>query len=1362
MKKALLLPALAAVTLLSTLNSHAEEPVSAFAQGLRNRGYFDTADEYLDRIANDPTIPAAVKKIIPYERAITISANAMSQRNADLKYQLLDKAATHLEEFIKNNPTHPKLGDAQSRRGKIKLDKARVASIEAQSPSNAGRRKELQAKALGYIKEARTIFTGARDTYQKEMDKFPKFISPEKTKEIAARKQAEVALMQAKINLAKTTYEEAQIYKPAGKKADPRYRSTLQQASEQFAKIHETHRTQIGGLYAQMWQGKCYEEQGEYGRALGIFNQLLDHPSKNRFYQDVIKPQALSFKLICLNDDPKREDYLIVEQSAEEWLKTNRRLHNRTPGLRIRFELARAREKLGIGASERTQVAPKERPRYLRLAKEDAEFVNRFQGRLKDVTTLMIVRIKRRLGIATEDPKDFPNAFSAANVTYKQFTSAHTDWAKAVKQGKPKAEVNKKFGKMKDDMQETVRLFKLALKLAKPNHNQDHVNDARHLLAYVLLRQAKVLNRPDLVYDAAVLAEFVGRHYKNQNPDTAQSSSYMALAAYIAMYNKAQSGKGKAKEEMRWIIGIAQHIIKSFPGSKQAIDSAFILGNIYNQQERWLLAARWYARIPPSAGRYADSLLNAGTNYWGHYSTAGAVEPTPENYRRELKAAAGENIAEAFAALLNPQYGEWQRVKRLDEVKQMLAASSGKVDAKTKVKVTAGAQAQITALQKKSEAKLIEEIKKLSKNPPPDLAKKPESELRSLLFTELDRKTRPELQKLFDDKLAAMKEDELKTVFQQRLEQWQSQAAWYLAKGVLVRQKGLPPKDPTPEDLTRAKVALAEYSISNGEYKRAVALLNAKPHDVMTAIEVKDGVERPKDNSLKSREFAAAIYQIRAQAFVGARELDNFKASMKKLEELVADTGTEEVTRIYTKLGRDLQKKIERLKNENDEERLKEERENFGWVVDALTEPGRQLSYNIWVWIGETSSAMGEGLGDPAEAKPFFEKASKAYQSALTANTSLKPEQKLAIQLRLINCLRRQQEYEKALTMVKGVIKQKPRLLPAQVEAAATLQGWARNKDSNKYIEAIVGDKIEGEKDTKIWGWQNLSEELKQVVRTYQNDIGKAATAAEKKAATAAWRDMWQQYLETRYTAFFCRAQLAAAQSDDPKKREVYKTAQREILAFATTVGVIKNDLRFEIPVETDKDGKKVLKKERVKVKEAFDKLYAEVQIGLGADASEVKKIDWAIEKPVIKKQQPPENPIGDPKTPAVGDTQKTGDNEPPKEPEGSSMLGMLFGILFLLAGLGGGGWFLFKSMGKDKGRNRRMAYAYSSEAPTFTEPTGQPAKASSGQTRKRRSREGDPARKKSSSGGTAKKRPAGSSTGKAPQPKRNPKKKPE
>ena len=1358
MKKALLFPALAAVMLLSFVPAHAEEPVSAFAQGLRNRGYYDTADEYLDRIANDPSIPASIKKIIPYERAITMSANAMSQRNADLQLQLLDKAATHLDEFIKNNPGHPKLGDAQSRRGKILLDKARVSTIESQSPSKAGRRKELQAKALNYINAARNIFTGARDTYQKDLNKFPKFIPPEKTKEIAARKQAEVNLMQAKINLAKTTYEEAQIYKPVGKNADPRYRSTLQQASEQFAKIHETYRTQIGGLYAQMWQGKCFEEQGEYGRALGIFNQLLEHPSKNRFYVDVIKPQALSFKLICLNDDPKREDYFIVEQSAEEWLKQNRRLLNTQMGLRIRFELARAREKLGIGASERTKVAPKERPRYLRLAKEDAEFVNRFPSRFKDVTTLMIARIKRQLGIATEDPKDFPNAYSAANVNYTRFNAAHSEWQKAIKQGKPKAEVNKLFGKMKDEMLETVRLYKLALKLAKPNHNQDHVNQARHLLAFVLLKQQKVMNQPDLAYDAAVLAEFVGRHYKNQDPNTAQSSSYFALAAYIALYNRAQSGKAKA--EMRWIIGIAQHIIKSFPGSKQAIDSAFILGNIYNQQERWLLAARWYARIPPSADRYADSLLNAGTNYWGHYSTAGAVEPTPENYRRELKAAAGENIAEAFAALLNPSYGEWNRVKRLDEVKQMLAASSGKADAKTKIKVSAGAQAQIAALQKKSEAELIAEIKKLSKTPPADLDKKPESELRSLLFTELDRKTRPQLQKLFDDNLAAMKEDTLKTVFQQRLEQWQSQAAWYLAKGVLVRQKGLPAGDPTPEDLTRAKVALAEYSIANGEYKRAVALLNAKPHDVMSAIDVPAGTERPKDNSLKSREFAAAIYQIRAQAFVGARELDRFKESMKKLEELVADTGTEEVTRIYTKLGRDLQKKIERLKNENDEERLKEERENFGWVVDALTEGNRNLSYNIWVWIGETSSAMGEGLGDPAEAKPFFVKAAKAYQSALTTNTSLKAEQKLAIQLRLINCLRRQQEYEKALAMVKEVIKQKPRLLPAQVEAAETLQGWARNKDSNKYIEAIVGEAIEGEKDKKIWGWQNLSEELKQVVRTYKNEIAKAATPAEQKAATAAWQEMWQQYLEARYTAFFCRAQLAAAQSDEPKRREVYKTAQREILAFATTVGVIKNELRFEIPVETDKDGKKVLKKERVKVKEAFDNLYAEVQIGLGADAADVKKIDWAIEKPPPPPVTKTKKISG--KTEKVADVSKTGDDEEKKKPEGSSMLGMLFGIVFLLAGLGGGGWFLFKSMGKDKGRNRRMAYAYSSEAPTFTEPTAQPAKKPSGQTRKRRTREGDPARRKSSSGEAAKKRPAGSSTGKTPQPKRNPKKKPE
>lgn len=1353
-----LLTAAAAILLIPALPASAAEPVAEFVRGLRERGYFDTAEEYLDRVENDPEISADVKKVVPYQRALVISDNAMNQRNADLQFQLLDKAAQHLDEFIKNNPGHPRLGDAQSRRGKILLDKARVSTLESRSPANTARRDELRKKALAYIEEARKIYQGAHDSYRDIWKKFPKHIPPDKTKQLAARKQAEVDYIIAQIDLAKTTYEQAQVYKPVDEKEkSPRYNELLQKAAREFAEIHTTYRTQIAGLYAQMWQGKCYEEQNEIGRALGIFNALLDHPSKNNFYLNVIKPQALSFKLICLNH-AERADYEIIEQVADEWLKKNRRLHGNIAGLRIRYELAQAREQLGSGAKisggEKT-IPPKQRPRYLRAALDDAKFVNRYQGRFKDVTTLMVARLQRKLGLATNDPKNFPDGFSAANVNYTRFNEAHDAWIKAKQAGKTGKELNDLFNKMKDELLETVRLYRLSLKLAKPTDDQAKVNQARRFLAFVLLKQQKSLDRPDLAYDAAVLAEFVARNTRQKDPDTARGAAYLALAAYIALYNKAPAARpNEDVPEMRWIEDIARYIVESWRGSKQAIDSAFILGNIYNQQERYLLAARWYASIPPKADRYADSLLNAGTNYWGHYSKAGSLDPSAENYRRELRAAAGENTAEAIATLLNPAHSEWQRLKRLEEVKQLLSASTGDGDANNAKSKQPAESPEIQKLKAQSKTDLLTALRQLSTAAM--LEGKPETELRDLLFTELDRKNEAELRKMLDDRLAGMDEDALKAVFQQRLEEWQSLAAWHLAKGVQVRQKNLPDDAETPEDLVRAKVALAEYSNLRGDNKRAVDLLTAKPHDVMTAVQVDDPAKRPNDHSLKSREFASALYLILAQAYVGSRQLDKFKEAMNELKKLLGEGDASEITRIYKKLGRDLQKKIERLQNQNNEEQLKEERDNFQWVVNALYEDPDNLDYSTLVWIGETSYGLGEGLGNPAEAKSYFENAAKAYEQALAKNRSLPSEQRLAVQLRLINCLRRQQEFEKALAMVKDVLKDRPRLLPAQVEAAMTLQDWGRNKDSEKYLDAISGSK-----DDNIWGWRNIADELKQVTYANRQQMARAQNAAELQAAKASYDEMRQKYLEALYRAFFCRVKYGDAQDGDQQKKAVYNDARREILAFVSTVGVVKGDERFEIPTEKMSGGKKVLKTERVNVREAFDNLYAKVQRNLGTDPGDLQKLAW------VEKKEPPKKINGgkeqDPDEDNVqlansGDDSLTKKGDEKSKEKESGMLGMIFGILFLLAGLAGGGWFLFKSMGKDKGRSRRMAYAYGTETPVFGEAAPKTQRSSSGSSSKKLPGSSQQRRKApSAGGGSGQKRTATPSSAKSQRPKRTP-----
>ena len=48
--------------------------------------------------------------------------------------------------------------------------------------------------------------------------------------------------------------------------------------SSSLTTLYKNYRTQMAGLTAQMWQAKCYEEQGKIGEAIGIYKSLLDQP----------------------------------------------------------------------------------------------------------------------------------------------------------------------------------------------------------------------------------------------------------------------------------------------------------------------------------------------------------------------------------------------------------------------------------------------------------------------------------------------------------------------------------------------------------------------------------------------------------------------------------------------------------------------------------------------------------------------------------------------------------------------------------------------------------------------------------------------------------------------------------------------------------------------------------------------------------------------------------------------------------------------------------------------------------------------------------------------------------------------------
>lgn len=580
----------------------ADEPVLEFLQGLRQLGYYDTALQYLESVESRENIPTDIKQVIPYERAQILLENAKKLKNLNDQRKQLDAAQASFEQFVKANPNHKLAGQANTARGRILLEQARVEIWDGDKPSNEGNRDNFRKNARDMIQRARTIFKQAVDQHQKTVAAFPSFIPPDQTQAKKEKAEAEALYIEAELDLAQCTYWEAQTYD----KGQEKRAEILSAAAKEFEAIHTKYRSMIGGLYARVWQGKCFEEQDEIRIALGIYEEILGHPGTSGTMNN-LKDRALRFRLICLNHE-KRKDYKLTVLEGEEWLREAKARSRTDIGLGIQWEMCLAQENLGM---DRTTPQP-EQANYLNQALNRARTISRYPGELKTPATSMVQRLMVALNREPGDPKDFETANGNADVLFKEVNAINTDINKLLQAGKKK-EAKAKQDTLIATAAEMARLYDIALKMVAPDTNPILVNIARLRLAYGLFLQQKY-------FDAAVVAEHQMTKYGEKFPEVGLEAGFIAMTAFDHAYTNADKNDRKFEGEM--VASIAEKIAERWPESDRANDARNAVARIYFNADDLLTAAEWYKKIPPGTSNYAQAQVSAGKAYWRQYVIA--------------------------------------------------------------------------------------------------------------------------------------------------------------------------------------------------------------------------------------------------------------------------------------------------------------------------------------------------------------------------------------------------------------------------------------------------------------------------------------------------------------------------------------------------------------------------------------------------------------------------------------------------------------------------------------------------------------------------------------------------------------------
>ena len=579
--------------------SLAVEPTLEFIEGLRQRRYYDSALQYLDRVEADPSTPQPIQEVISYERAQTLLQSAQELTNLDAQRKQLEAAQAAFEAFVKATPTHQLAGRANSARGNILLEKARVEIWDGQKPSNEGARETYFDTARNYIKEARRIFERAQDQHKKAWEAFPTYISEEEKQQRAARDAAEVQYMEAQLDLAQATYWEAQTIK----EEDPQRKEILTKAAFEFEEIHKKYRSLIGGLFARMWQGKCFEEQNEIGIALGIYEELLGHEGRSGALRS-LKDTAQRFRLICLNHE-QRKDFELVVQEGQDWLSDAKARSRTKVGLGIQWEMCRAQESLGTNRT----IAENLQKNHLNQALNRARAINRYPGELKTPSAAMIQRIMVALNRDPGDPKDFDTAYGNASQLWTEMQAQNDELRKLVAAKKFK-EAKEQQGSVQATAGELTRMYDIALRLATPENDPRMVALARMRLAYGYLQQKRYL-------DSAVVAEHQMLKFGEKYPEIGREAGYIAMAAFETAYSEAEPNDREFEANM--VRDAAVKITDRWPESDRANDARNVVAKIYFNSDGLLEAAEWWKKIPKGSDQYNDAQIRAGNAYWRQY-----------------------------------------------------------------------------------------------------------------------------------------------------------------------------------------------------------------------------------------------------------------------------------------------------------------------------------------------------------------------------------------------------------------------------------------------------------------------------------------------------------------------------------------------------------------------------------------------------------------------------------------------------------------------------------------------------------------------------------------------------------------------
>ena len=642
----------------------AAEPATRFLESLWERGYYDTALDYLEQMRNSPLAPVTLKQTIEYERGRTLVMASDVERDTARQEQMRNEAQQALDSFLRSSPNHRLAHSARNYLGNLLMARATSKVAEAKKRETT----DSLPAARQLYDEAHQVFTDTQQDLSAKLEPINSRAYDPRTQreEIEIREQMRGDFLQAQLLSAMVMEGRADTVE----KGSEEYLDLLQKAEAQYRVIEERYRKRMAGLYAKLYRGRCLHHLGKGAEALGLFRELLDEPEDSAAFRE-LKQAALKQALESWLD-PARDGYAEAVDRGGQWLARLTPGQLRLPdALAIQYSLAQANQAF---ANELKEKNPRDRlaAERLRVARDLAREVAKYPGERQQDARRLLADIQGTSPETTAD-RPTPTSFTEARTAGKDAMDAMQNAAFLLEslpvrmQQEPDEEVKKDLQQqlrvaeteLRDKRDEAIEYYRLALNFANSETPREDLNLVRFFLSHLLFLQQEY-------FDSGVLSEFIARRYPADA--TAQEASKIALASYAQLYTQAPV-ENRTFETDR-LQGLAEYMIQQWPDQAIAADAWNALIPFVIQQGEFSRIVTGLDRIPESSPQRGDLELKLGRALWSAYRQGMSA----------LRQAEKEGIATNGASLeRKAELEQWKR-----QAQQILAAGLERVRAKNR------------------------------------------------------------------------------------------------------------------------------------------------------------------------------------------------------------------------------------------------------------------------------------------------------------------------------------------------------------------------------------------------------------------------------------------------------------------------------------------------------------------------------------------------------------------------------------------------------------------------------------------------------------------------------------------------------